>query len=74
MKVNTTFKERIMIVHQCDLCKKIVERYTPYILPVNDCTVIGDFQFKKGIKHKKVDLCNDCLLTLADLLSPYFKD
>lgn len=68
-----------MILHQCDLCKKIVERYTSYILPVNEYVYAENkgiklAKFKKGVKHKKVDLCNDCLLTLADLLSPYLKD
>lgn len=68
-----------MLVHQCDFCKKIVNDYTSYILPVNEYVYAENkgiklAKFKKGIKTKTVDLCNQCSQVLANFLDPYLND
>lgn len=76
MEVNITFKEKKMLVHQCDLCKEIVKDYTTYTLPTNEYVYLENkgikiSKFKKGIKIKAVDLCNKCSQALANFLDPY---
>lgn len=68
-----------MTVHQCDFCKKIVEDYTAYILPVNEYIYaenqgIKIAKFKKGVTHQKIDLCNKCSQALANFLDPYLNE
>lgn len=65
-----------MTVHQCDFCKKIIEDYTTYILPVNEYIYAENqgkkiAKFKKGVTHKKIDLCEKCSQALANLYDSY---
>ena len=41
-----------MTVYRCDFCKKIVEDYTAYILPVNEY-IYAESQGKKLLNLKK---------------------
>ena len=68
-----------MTVHQCDFCKKIVEDYTAYILPVNEYICVESegirlAKFKKGVTHQKIDLCTECSQALANLYDSYLND
>ena len=65
-----------MTVHQCDFCKKIVEDYTAYILPVNEYKYIEKEgrkigRIKKGVTSQKVDLCAKCSQVLANFYDAY---
>ncbi len=64
-----------MLVHQCDLCKKIVKNYTTYELPVNEYMYLENkgiklSKFKTGVNKRAVDLCDKCVQVLADLFDP----
>lgn len=68
-----------MVIHQCDFCKKIVENYTAYILPVNKYVYaekegIKLAKFKKGVTSEKIDLCAECSQVLADFYDIYLND
>lgn len=69
-----------MTVHQCDFCKKIVEDYTAYILPVNEYVYAKNHQgvklakIKRGVTHQKIDLCAECSQALANLYDFYLND
>lgn len=68
-----------MVVHQCDFCKKIVEDYTTYILPVNKYVYIEKEgikigRTKKGVTSQKIDLCTKCSQVLADFYDSYLNN
>lgn len=68
-----------MTVHQCDFCKKIVEDYTAYVLPVNKYVYIEREgkkvgRNKEGIASQKIDLCAKCQQILADFYDAYLND
>ena len=69
-----------MIIHQCDLCKKISKEYTDYILPVFQYIQIKNknvnyMKFNTGvIKPKKIELCNECSISLANALDSYLNE
>jgi len=68
-----------MLVHQCDLCKEIVENYIVCMLPINEYVYVENkgvklAKFKKGVTLRKVDLCTKCAQALANLLDPYLND
>lgn len=68
-----------MTVYRCDFCKKIVEDYTSYILPVNEYVYVESrgvkfTKFKKGVTSQKIDLCAECSQALANLYDAYLND
>lgn len=68
-----------MTVYKCDFCKKIIEDYTAYILPVNkyiyaESQGIKIAKFKKGVTSQKIDLCAECSQALANLYDSYLND
>ena len=68
-----------MIVYKCDFCKKIIEDYTAYILPVNEYAYVKSQEIKiakikKGVTSQKIDLCEKCSQALANLYDSYLND